>query len=201
MANIFPLLISIQLRRMCKNQLVPTIKTAIWMGKNGIELHKRANGIDESPVIPFREQQSISTEETFDSDTIDISFIKKELVRMTEKIAFELRSKNKLAGCVSVKVRYSDFQTEQKQSSIEYTAADLVLIEKVKELFDKLYSRRQLIRLIGVRFTDLIAGTYQINLFSDTQEIIRLYQAIDSVKKQYGEKYLIGAGGYTGVSN
>ena len=171
------------------------------MGKNGIELHKRANGIDESPVIPFREQQSISTEETFDSDTIDISFIKKELVRMTEKIAFELRSKNKLAGCVSVKVRYSDFQTEQKQSSIEYTAADLVLIEKVKELFDKLYSRRQLIRLIGVRFTDLIAGTYQINLFSDTQEIIRLYQAIDSVKKQYGEKYLIGAGGYTGVSN
>lgn len=120
------------------------------MGKNGIELHKRANGIDESPVIPYREQHSINTEETFDSDTIDISFIKKELVRMTEKIAFDLRCKNKLTGCLSVKVRYSDFQTEQKQSSIEYTASDQVLIQKVKELFDKLYSRRQLIRLIGV---------------------------------------------------
>lgn len=166
------------------------------LGKNGIELHKRANGIDESPVIPYREQQSISTEETFDSDTIDISFIKKELVRMTEKIAFELRSKNKLTGCIAVKIRYSDFQTEQKQSSIDYTASDQVLIPKIKELFDKLYARRQLIRLIGVRFTDLVAGTYQIHLFDDTEEIIKLYQAIDSVKKQYGEKYLISAGGY-----
>jgi DNA polymerase-4 len=167
------------------------------LGKKGIELHKRANGIDESPVVPFREQQSVSTEETFDSDTIDTAFIKKELVRMTEKIAFELRSKNKLTGCVSVKIRYSDFSTEQKQSSIEYTAADQVLIPKVKELFEKLYTRRQLIRLIGVRFTDLIAGTYQVHLFDDTQEMIKLYQAIDSVKKRFGEKYLINAGGYS----
>lgn len=167
------------------------------MGKNGIELHRRANGIDESQVVPFREQQSVSTEETFDSDTIDISYIKKELIRMTEKIAFELRSKNKLTGCVSVKIRYSDFQTEQKQTCIEYTAADQLLIQKVKELFDKLYTRRQLIRLVGVRFTDLIGGTYQINLFSDTQEMIKLCQAIDSVKKEYGERYLISAGGYS----
>jgi DNA polymerase-4 len=166
------------------------------LGKNGIELHKRANGIDESLVIPFREQQSISTEETFDSDTIDISFIKKELVRMTEKIAFELRSQNKLTGCISVKIRYSDFQTAQKQSLINYTASDQALIVKIKELFDKLYTRRQLIRLVGVRFTDLVAGTYQIHLFEDTEEMIKLYQAIDSVKKQYGERYLMSAGGY-----
>ena len=175
---------------------IPVIMMHNLLGKNGIELHKRANGIDETPVIPFREQQSVSTEQTFDSDTIDMVFLHKELVRMTEKIAFELRSKNKLTGCVAVKIRYSDFQTEQKQASIYYTAADHVLLKKVKELFDKLYNRRQLIRLIGVRFTDLIAGTYQINLFDDTQETIRLYQAIDSVKKQYGESYLIRARGY-----
>jgi DNA polymerase-4 len=115
---------------------------------------------------------------------------------MTEKIAFELRSKNKLAGCISVKIKYSDFQTEQKQSSIEYTNADNDLIQKAKELFNTLYTRRQLIRLIGVRFSDLIPGTYQIDLFKDTQESIRLYQAIDSVKKQYGEKLLVRATGY-----
>ena len=171
------------------------------LGKNGIELHKRANGIDETPVIPFREQHTISTEHTFDADTIDMSFLQKELVRMTEKIAFELRSKNKLTGCISVKIRYTDFQTEQKQSSLPYTASDQVLIKKVKEIFAKLYTRRQLIRLIGVRFTDLIAGTYQVNLFDDTEEIIKLYQAIDSVKKKYGEKYLINGGGYTGNKN
>ncbi len=165
------------------------------LGKTGIELHKRANGIDESPVIPYREQKSISTEETFQSDTIDMQFIQKELVRMTEKIAFELRSQQRLTGCVTVKIRYSDFQTETRQSSIAYTSADHVLLQKVKELFEELYKRRQLIRLIGVRFTDLIQGTYQVSLFDDTQEMIALYQAIDSVKKQFGEKFLIRAAG------
>jgi DNA polymerase IV len=117
-----------------------------------------------------------------------------QLARMTEKIAFELRSQNRLTGCISVKIRYSDFQTEQKQMAIEYTAADDELLKKAKELFNSLYIRRQLIRLIGIRFTDLIPGTYQINLFNDTQEMIKLYQAIDSIKKQYGEKYVIRAG-------
>ena len=166
------------------------------LGKNGIELHKRANGIDESPVIPFKEAKSISTEQTFETDTIDINFIYRQLTRMTEKIAFELRSKNQLTGCVSVKIRYSDFQTEQRQISIAYVAADHILFKKAKELFDKLYERRQLIRLIGVRFSNLIPGNYQIDLFNDTQENIRLYQAIDSIKKQYGEKLLIHAAGY-----
>ena len=166
------------------------------LGKNGNELHRRANGIDESPVIPYREQKSISTEQTFETDTIDIIFLHSQLVRMTEKIAFELRSQNRLAGCISVKIRYSDFQTEQKQMSINYTASDQQLIENAKDLFAKVYSRRQLIRLIGVRLSDLIPGTYQIDLFTDTQEQIKLYQAIDSVKRQYGEKYLIHASGY-----
>jgi len=166
------------------------------LGKNGNELHRRANGIDESPVVPYREQQSISTERTFESDTIDTAFLQRQMVRMTEKIGFELRSKNKLTGCISVKIRYSDFQTEQKQMPINYTAADHDLIQNAKELFNKLYTRRQLIRLIGIRFFDLIPGTYQINLFSDTQEQIKLYQAIDSVKEQYGEKYLRHAAGF-----
>ena len=170
------------------------------LGKNGNELHRRANGIDESPVIPYREQHSISTESTFESDTINTEFLYRQIVRMTEKIAFELRSQNKLTGCISVKIRYCDFQTEQKQSVINYTASDEELIIKAKELFAALYKRRQLIRLVGVRFSDLISGTYQINLFTDTQEQIKLYQAIDSVKKKYGEKYVIRAGGYD-ISN
>jgi DNA polymerase IV len=165
------------------------------LGKNGLELHNRANGIDESPVVPYREQKSISTEETFQTDTIDMKFIHAELVRMSEKIAYELRSQNKLTGCISVKLRYSDFQTEQKQCSIPYTASDHVLIKKVQEVFEKLYTKRQLIRLVGVRFTDLITGTHQVDLFDDTEEFIQLYQAIDSVKKQFGEGALIRAAG------
>ena len=164
-------------------------------GKDGIDLHRKANGIDESPVVPYKEQKSISTERTFQTDTIDPKFLATELTRMTEKIAFELRSQGRLTGCITVKIRYSDFVTETKQECITYTAQDHLLLKKVKELFDKLYARRQLIRLVGVRFTDLIAGVYQPDLYQDRQEFLRLYQAIDSVKKQFGEKYVIRASG------
>jgi DNA polymerase-4 len=163
------------------------------LGKNGIELWRKANGIDETPIVPYHEQKSIGTENTFETDTIDIQFLHKELARMTEKIAFELRSNNKLTGCVTVKIRYSDFQTLTMQSTIAYTANDHTILQKVREIFNKLYDRRLLVRLIGVRFTHLVAGGRQINIFEDNQEMIGLYQAIDRVKKQFGEKILFRA--------
>jgi len=165
------------------------------LGKNGSELWRRANGIDDSPVIPFHEQKSISTENTFQQDTIDVKFLHSELVRMTEKIAFDLRKQNRLTGCITIKLRYSNFETYTKQSSIPYTNSDHILLKTAQELFSKLYERRMLIRLIGIRFTNLIPGNYQINLFDDTQENIKLYQAIDSVKKRFGEKFVMRAAG------
>lgn len=165
------------------------------LGKNGTELWRRANGIDETPVIPFHEQKSISTENTFQQDTIDMNFLHSELVRMTEKIAFDLRKQNKLAGCVTVKLRYSNFETYTKQQTIAYTNADHILLKTAQELFEKLFERRLLIRLIGIRFTNLVPGNYQISLFEDTQEMIKLYQAIDSVKKRFGEGKLLRAVG------
>lgn len=165
------------------------------LGKPGIDLWRKANGIDETPVVPYHEQKSISTESTFQTDTIDTHFLHSQLVRMTEEIAFQLRQQNKLTGCVTVKVRYSNFETFTKQITIPYTNADHVLLQTAKELFNKLYERRLLIRLLGIRFTHLIPGNYQISLFEDTQEMIKLYQAIDSVKKRFGEKTLIRAVG------
>ena len=172
---------------------IPVEMMVNLLGKNGIDLWRKANGIDETPIVPYHEQKSIGTENTFETDTINIPFLHKELVRMTEKLAFELRCNNKLTGCVTVKIRYSDFQTLTMQSTIPYTANDHVLLQKVKEIFNKLYDRRLLVRLIGVRFTNLVAGSYQINIFEDSQEMIGLYQAIDSVKKQFGEKLLFRA--------
>ncbi len=169
------------------------------MGKNGIELWRRANGIDDAPVVPYHEQKSIGTENTFHTDTIDIQFLHRELLRMTEEIAFELRSSGKLAGCLTVKIRYSDFQTLTKQAIIPYTGSDHTLIEEARQLFNKLYDRRMLVRLIGVRVSHLIPGNYQINLFDDTQEMIRLYQSIDSIKKDFGETKLKRAAGMTPV--
>lgn len=167
-----------------------------FLGKPGAELWRKANGIDESPVVPFHEQKSLSTENTFDQDTIDMRFLHAELVRMTERLAFDLRKQNRLTGCVTVKLRYSDFTTYTKQLTIPYTNSDHVLMNVANELFTKLYERRMLIRLIGIRFTNLIPGNYQIRLFEDTQENIRLYQAIDSVKKRFGEKLVMRAAGH-----
>ncbi len=165
------------------------------LGKNGTELWRRANGIDETPVVPYHEQKSISTESTFEQDTIDIQFLQGQLVRMTEKIGFDLRKQNKLTGCVTVKLRYSDFETYTKQVTIPYTNADHILLKTAKELFNKLYERRLLVRLLGIRFSQLVPGNYQISLFDDREEMIGLYQAIDSVKKRFGEGKLLRAVG------
>ncbi|HEU4608933.1 MAG TPA: DNA polymerase IV [Chitinophagaceae bacterium] len=165
------------------------------LGKPGTELWRKANGIDETPVIPYQEQKSISTEQTFQQDSIDLEFLRSTLTRMTEKIAFELRSQQKLTGCVTVKIRYSNFDTVTRQKSIAYSNVDHFLIQTARDLFEVLYNRRLRVRLIGIRFTHLIAGHYQIKLYEDNEEMIRLYQAIDSVKQRFGENLLSRASG------
>ena len=165
------------------------------LGRNGLALWKKANGIDDSPVEPYHEQKSISTEQTFRSDTIDLQFLNAQLTRMTERIAFELRSQDKLTGCITIKIRYANFDTVTRQQTIPYSAADHTILTTAKALFRQLYDRRMLVRLVGIRFTHLIPGNYQINLFDDTQEMIRLYQAIDSVKNRFGESKLLRARG------
>jgi DNA polymerase IV len=162
-------------------------------GKNGISLWNKAHGIDESPVVPYMEQKSISTECTFDQDTIDVKRLQSILIAMVEKIAFQMREQRKLASCVTVKIRYSNFDTETKQVQIPYTASDHILLRVVTELFNKLYNRRMLIRLVGVRLSGLVHGSHQISLFDDTAESINLYQAIDHIKHKHGSEKLMRA--------
>jgi DNA polymerase-4 len=158
------------------------------MGKNGIVIWEKANGIDRTPVIPYHEAKSVSTETTFEQDSIDVVRMKETLVKMVEKISFELRDKQKLTACVTVKIRYANFDTHTLQKQIPYTAFDHQLIPVVKELFDRLYQRRMLIRLIGVRFSSLITGNPQLNMFDDNVEMVCLYQALDRIRRKYGQK-------------
>lgn len=162
-------------------------------GKNGISLWNKANGIDESPVVPYSEQKSISTESTFEEDTIDVKRLKSILIAMVEKVTFQLREQKKLASCITVKIRYSNFDTETKQVHVPYTSSDGVVLRTVLELFDKLYNRRLLIRLVGVRLSGLVYGNHQISLFDDTEEDINLYEAIDYIKHKHGSDKLMRA--------
>jgi DNA polymerase-4 len=161
------------------------------LGENGLVIWKKANGIDNSPVEPYSERKSISTERTFDHDTIDVKGIKALLVSMTEKLAFQLREEEQLTACVTVKIRYSDFNTYTMQARIPYTSLDHTLIEKVKELFDKLYQKRMLIRLVGVKFSHMIQGNYQYNLFEDNSEQLQLYQAIDRMRRRFNDESIV----------
>ncbi len=159
-------------------------------GKNGLMLWKRANAIDDSPVVAYNEQKSISTESTFSSDTIDVKKLHAVIISMVEKLAFQLRKSKKLTSCITVKIRYTNFDTETRQLSIPYTASDQVLLSTAVELFNKLYSRRMLLRLVGVRLSGLVHGNYQINLFEDTEETVRLYQAMDKIRSRHGPSIL-----------
>lgn len=170
--------------------MVPPEMMEKVLGKNGIIIWKKANGIDSTPVQPYSERKSISTECTFDKDTIDIKMLKEKLITMVEKIAFELRCQQKLTSCITVKIRYSNFDTYTLQKRVPYTSFDHKLIDTAKELFLRLYQRRMLIRLIGVRFSHLVQGTEQLNLFEDTTKTVNLYHSIDFLRKRYGRKVI-----------
>lgn len=164
-------------------------------GKNGRTLWKKAQGIDNTPVIPYSERKSISTERTFDRDTIDVIKLKGIMLAMVENLAFQLRRGLKLTACVAIKIRYSDFKTYSVQKRIPYTSADHILIPLVMELFERLYNRRMRVRLVGVRFSHLVSGAYQINLFEDSEEQIRLYKAMDHIRDKFGDRAVLRASG------
>ena len=156
------------------------------MGKNGRIIWKKANGIDHAPVAPYSERKSMSHETTFEKDTIDVARMDEILVKMVEKLGYQLRKQQKLGSVVTVKIRYSNYDTHTLQKRIPYTAFDHELIKVVRELFKKLYSRRMLIRLIGVRIGGLVDGVQQLNMFEDTPEMTSLYQAMDRIRNRYG---------------
>lgn len=156
-------------------------------GKHGLLMWKKANGEDDSPVAPYREQDSISSERTFHEDSIDMRFLQDEMRRQTAQLAYELRALGKLTACVTVKLRYSDFNTFTKQAKIPYTAQDGLLTEHALSLFERLYERRQAIRLLGVRFSELVPGSSQLNLFDDTEKEGRLLAAMDKIRDRFGK--------------
>ncbi|WP_291403534.1 DNA polymerase IV [Daejeonella sp.] len=158
------------------------------LGNNGIGLWQKAQGIDNSPVVPYREQKSIGTQSTFETDSIDTQTIKQLITSMVSDLCFQLRAQRKLTACITVTIRYSNFETHTQQSKIAYTSLDSLLISRAKELFDKLYNRRMLLRLVGVKFSQLVSGHEQISLYSASEEQYKLYQAMDRIKNRFGEK-------------
>ncbi|MCX3267354.1 DNA polymerase IV [Pedobacter agri] len=163
------------------------------LGQHGLGLWQKANGIDFSPVVPYRERKSIGTQTTFESDSMDISKMKAILSGMVTNLTYELRSQQKLTACITVTIRYSNFETVTQQSRIPYTALDSFLITKAHDLFKKLYAKRMLLRLIGVKLSHLVSGFEQIGLYHTSEEEYDLYQAMDKVRNHYGIESVVKA--------
>jgi DNA polymerase-4 len=183
------------IKRIRTVQEMPIEMMSRVFGKNGEMIWKKANGIDPSPVVQYSERKSISTERTFDRDTTDVHKLESIIIAMAENLAYQLRRGDKLTACVTFKIRYSDFQTYTQQKRIPYSSADHKLIPVVMELYRKLYQRRMLVRLVGVRFSHLVGGGQQIDLFDDNEKIINLYQAMDKMRERYGDRAVIRAAG------
>lgn len=178
---------------------VPSDSMQELLGKNGLKLWEKANGIDQTPIIPYSDKKSISTERTFIKDTQDLKELKSLLLSMVEKVAFQLRAANLSCSTITVRIRYTNRDTETMQKKIAFTTNDDVLIPIAYELFDKLYQRRMLLRLIGVKLSGLVRGNHQIHLFEDKIKMIRLYEAMDRMKHRFKDPGLVRRA--TGMSN
>lgn len=192
----FQLLSRIGIRTIHTLSDMPVLVLQQMIGKNGIELWKKANGIDENPVIPYSERKSISTERTFSNDTMDIASLRGLISGMAEQLAYQLRKEKWLTSTVTIKIRYSNFDTETKQCKVSYTSADHTLSRVALELFQKAYTRRMRLRLVGLRFTGLVHGNHQMDLFEDTEELMNLYQSMDYIKNRFGAQAVGRASGF-----
>ena len=183
----FQLLSRIGIRQIKTLAEMPVDVLQQMIGKNGAELWKKANGIDDSPVVPYSERKSLSTEHTFAQDSIDVENMRSIISGMVEQLAFQLRQEKWLTSVVTIKIRYANFDTETKQCRISHTSADHTLLKYALELFKKLYTRRMRLRLIGIRFSGLVHGSHQMDLFEDTEELMNLYQSMDRMKNRFGK--------------
>lgn len=165
---------------------IPSYLVESALGKNGVVIWKRANGIDTTPVVPYSEEKSMSKEKTYENDTMDMELLNRTIHRMVEKLAFKLRKHQKLASVVTVKIRYANYDTHTLQRRVPYTSFDHVLLQTAKELFGKLYTRRMLVRLIGVKFSGLVGGVQQLSLFDNNEKQVKLYLSMDRIRLRYG---------------
>lgn len=176
-------------------QQMPLAHLRQLFGKLGESCWHRAHGQDDSPVVPFSEHKSISKETTFNEDVADVPYLHTVVKSLAEKVAHRLRKHKFVTGCVAVKVRYAGFDTFSKQATLPYTLDDHKIMAAAVSLFDQVYAHRP-VRLVGVRVSNLVHATPQVNLFEDVDKQAKLYQAIDRVKLKHGTSAIARASGW-----
>jgi DNA polymerase-4 len=156
-------------------------------GKYGTDLWEKANGNGTEYLTVEREQKSISHETTFLNDVLSIKKIEETLFNLSAKLSQSLKGNNWIASTISFKLRYSDFTTITRAKTISHTDDPAVIFNTIKELFQKNFTRRVSIRLVGIRLTNFLIKSEQMFLFDDNFiKRQRIIDAINKVRAKYG---------------
>jgi DNA polymerase-4 len=157
-------------------------------GKMGLMMWKKAQGLDHSEVIPSQDRKSISSDHTFHEHTCDRQAMEQLLISITEQLTYQLRKEHRVASCLTLKIRYSNFETSTHQITISGTQSDYVLFPLVKQVFARTLQAGRAVRLVGVRLSRLSKALYQADLFDNNQKNFQLDQALDQLNTRYGVK-------------
>lgn len=164
------------------------IKT--FFGRHGESIQRRAKGLDNTPVYPESgDPKSISNEITFHEDKDDEEELLIILRSLSEKVGSRLRKKELAGSVVQIKIRYSDFSTYTRQTSMgDCTNLDQDIYEKAGNLFLKHWSRGRPVRLLGVGVTNLDKPHRQLSLWeNDSGKRADLTRAVDDLRERFGK--------------
>ncbi len=166
----------------------PEYELIRMFGENGRDLARHAKGIDDRPIVTEHETKSISQEITFSKDVRDDKVLEQTVREMSAEVARQLR-KNNLAGkTIKLKIRWPDFTTLTRQTTLnDPTDQDDVIIKNALELMHTVRKPNQAVRLIGVGVSGLGAPIRQLGLWDmDNERSRRLQQAMDALNEKYG---------------
>ncbi len=135
-------------------------------GKIGYDLWLRARGIDSRPVVTERPTKSVSNEITFERDVNDRQVITKTLHEMCRSVSRQLRKSNLLGRTIKIKLRWSDFTTVTRQTTVDTPRnTDQWLYDYALELLDETWDGQQTMRLIGVGVANFDNTVRQLTLW------------------------------------
>lgn len=172
--------------------LTPVSTLESLLGRFGPDLQKRAQGIDQRPVESQSEVKSVSNEVTFSRDLVDPHQLRSAFRQLSEEVGYRLRQ-DKLAGTtVQIKLRWSDFTTITRQTTLpSATNLDQEIYRTALSLFETSWPEGKPVRLIGVGVTGLGPPARQLSLWSDTSDKdTHLLNALDALRERFGEQII-----------
>ena len=159
------------------------------LGTSGVAIHSHARGIDLRKIQAPGEARSISQELTFARDTRDHRFLEATLHRLCEEVCQQLRSKNMRARCVAIRLRYADFRTITRQTTLQEVSniTQVVSAAAGQLLTQAIAGEERPMRLIGIRVSGLVGQDRQLPLFNSPMgKPEHLDKAIDRIRSKYG---------------